>query len=199
MENISAKRESVATSALQVPRGLVHTEHDSPQRARYWKYHTGRLLLLLLNKFYKVITVFTCSCFPGFMLAEQCRAEHQRSNCTRCPDGQYTAEMNNYPRCMHCRRCKGRATLPSFWVTSLICRCCIRWGFALFTFSFFSTFLQQKTTKYRNHRAKNTKTLFVAVRTVITSFASTQKHTSVSNVHNADLMKRKNRHVSLAM
>lgn len=140
-----------------------------------------------------------CSCFPGFKLAEECHGTGQRSNCALCPDGQYTAEMNNFPNCFSCRSCKGRVTLPSFWIsfTSLICQCCIRWWFALFTFSLFSTFPQQKIMKCRNHHAKKKETLFVAVRTVITNFTSTQEHTSVSNVQNADLMKRKNRNVSL--
>lgn len=51
--------------------------------------------------------------------------------------------------------------------------------------------------KYWYQNVKKTETLFVAVRPVITDFASTQKHMIVTNVHNVDVMKRRNRHVSL--
>ncbi|XP_078108766.1 tumor necrosis factor receptor superfamily member 1A isoform X3 [Sander vitreus] len=46
-------------------------------------------------------------CLPGFKLVEMCHAMGQRSNCTTCPDGQYTDELNYSPNCRSCRRCKG--------------------------------------------------------------------------------------------
>ncbi|XP_070823489.1 tumor necrosis factor receptor superfamily member 1A [Chaetodon trifascialis] len=45
-------------------------------------------------------------CSPGFKLVEKCHAVGQRSNCTPCPAGQYTDQMNFSPNCRRCRRCK---------------------------------------------------------------------------------------------
>lgn len=45
-------------------------------------------------------------CSPGFKLVEKCHAVGQRSNCTLCPVGQYTDQMNFSPNCRRCRRCK---------------------------------------------------------------------------------------------
>ncbi|XP_044064978.1 tumor necrosis factor receptor superfamily member 1A isoform X2 [Siniperca chuatsi] len=45
-------------------------------------------------------------CSPGFKLAEECHAAQQRSNCTLCPDGEYTDEMNYQINCRRCRRCR---------------------------------------------------------------------------------------------
>lgn len=45
-------------------------------------------------------------CSPGFKLVEKCHAVLQRSNCTRCPPGQYTDQMNFFPNCLSCRSCK---------------------------------------------------------------------------------------------
>ncbi|XP_070692066.1 tumor necrosis factor receptor superfamily member 1A [Pempheris klunzingeri] len=47
-------------------------------------------------------------CFPGFKLVEKCHATGQRSNCSICPDGQYTDQMNSSPNCRSCRRCKSK-------------------------------------------------------------------------------------------
>ncbi|XP_032374647.1 tumor necrosis factor receptor superfamily member 1A isoform X2 [Etheostoma spectabile] len=47
-------------------------------------------------------------CAPGFKLVEECHALGQRSNCTKCPDDQYTDELNHSRNCRSCRRCKGR-------------------------------------------------------------------------------------------
>ncbi|KAF1388084.1 hypothetical protein PFLUV_G00086570 [Perca fluviatilis] len=47
-------------------------------------------------------------CPPGFKLVEMCHATGHRSNCTKCPDRQYTDEMNYSRNCRSCRRCKGK-------------------------------------------------------------------------------------------
>lgn len=44
-------------------------------------------------------------CSPGFKLVEECHAAGQRSNCTPCPLGQYTDQMNYVFTCMSCKRC----------------------------------------------------------------------------------------------
>lgn len=44
-------------------------------------------------------------CFPGSKLAEHCRFEGQRSNCTKCPKNQYQENMNFAINCNGCRRC----------------------------------------------------------------------------------------------
>ena len=51
--------------------------------------------------------------------------------------------------------------------------------------------------KWRCHRVKKTKTQSVAVRRVITSRESTQKHLIASHVQHVERMKRLNNHVSL--
>ncbi|XP_039973523.1 tumor necrosis factor receptor superfamily member 1A isoform X2 [Xiphias gladius] len=45
-------------------------------------------------------------CSPGFKLVEKCHATGQRSICTPCPDGQFTDQMNFFPNCRRCTRCK---------------------------------------------------------------------------------------------
>ncbi|KAK2844740.1 hypothetical protein Q5P01_011399 [Channa striata] len=45
-------------------------------------------------------------CIPGFKLVEMCQAEGQRSNCTQCPDGQYSDQLNFNSNCFSCKRCK---------------------------------------------------------------------------------------------
>lgn len=136
--------------------------------------------------------------FPGFKLVEQCHAAGHRSNCTICPEGQFMDKMNSSPNCRSCKKCRSIVTLSFVWIsfTALICQCCVRYRLVLFTFSLFSTFLQERM-KCWYQNVKDTKTLFVAVKTVITDLTSTQKHTSVSNVDNVELMKSKNNHVSL--
>lgn len=129
-------------------------------------------------------------CLPGFKLVEKCNATGQRSTCTPCPAGQYTDQMNFFPNCLSCRRCKGTATWPS---------CSGQRGVRLwFALSTFSTSLQHRSMKWRYHHVKDRKTQCVTVRPVITSLTSTRKHTSVTDVHNVDrTRKRKRKHVSL--
>lgn len=37
---------------------------------------------------------------------DKCQSEGQRSNCTPCPVGQYTEELNFSNNCFRCRQCK---------------------------------------------------------------------------------------------
>lgn len=45
-------------------------------------------------------------CLPGFKLLKTCQIKHQRSNCTRCPVGQFMDKPNYSPNCFSCKRCK---------------------------------------------------------------------------------------------
>ncbi|XP_041843104.1 tumor necrosis factor receptor superfamily member 1A isoform X2 [Melanotaenia boesemani] len=45
-------------------------------------------------------------CSAGFKLAEKCHAAGQRSNCTICPNGEFTEHMNSFPNCRRCKTCK---------------------------------------------------------------------------------------------
>ncbi|XP_068998597.1 tumor necrosis factor receptor superfamily member 1A [Embiotoca jacksoni] len=45
-------------------------------------------------------------CHEGYKFVENCRGVGLRTNCTPCPDGQYTNQMNFSPNCRRCRRCK---------------------------------------------------------------------------------------------
>ncbi|XP_070768607.1 tumor necrosis factor receptor superfamily member 1A [Enoplosus armatus] len=65
-------------------------------------------------------------CPPGFKLAEKCHATGRTSNCTVCPDGQYTDQMNFSPNCRSCRRCKIKHEVedsPCERHKNTICRC----------------------------------------------------------------------------
>ncbi|XP_076010762.1 tumor necrosis factor receptor superfamily member 1A [Genypterus blacodes] len=45
-------------------------------------------------------------CSPGFKLVDECHGAGLRSNCTPCPAGEYTDQMNYYPNCRRCKSCK---------------------------------------------------------------------------------------------
>ncbi|XP_028280280.1 tumor necrosis factor receptor superfamily member 1A [Parambassis ranga] len=45
-------------------------------------------------------------CSAGLKLVEKCHAAGHRSNCTACPDGEYTDQMNYSYNCRRCRRCR---------------------------------------------------------------------------------------------
>ncbi|XP_034030407.1 tumor necrosis factor receptor superfamily member 1A isoform X2 [Thalassophryne amazonica] len=45
-------------------------------------------------------------CPQGFKLLEECHAVGHRSNCTPCPAGEYTDQINFSSTCRRCRRCK---------------------------------------------------------------------------------------------
>uniref|UniRef100_A0A672ZYI0 Tumor necrosis factor receptor superfamily, member 1a n=2 Tax=Sphaeramia orbicularis TaxID=375764 RepID=A0A672ZYI0_9TELE len=45
-------------------------------------------------------------CLPGFKLLNKCQSEDKRTNCTRCPAGQYMSQPNYYHNCFSCRQCK---------------------------------------------------------------------------------------------
>ncbi|XP_042345324.1 tumor necrosis factor receptor superfamily member 1A [Plectropomus leopardus] len=66
-------------------------------------------------------------CSPGFKLVETCHALNERSNCTLCPDGQYTDQMNSSPTCRSCKSCKAskheEEESPCERDRNAICRC----------------------------------------------------------------------------
>ncbi|KAF7670098.1 hypothetical protein LDENG_00050180 [Lucifuga dentata] len=64
-------------------------------------------------------------CSPGFKLVDECHATGQRSNCTPCPSGEYTDEMNYYPNCRRCKRCKKFEVVvyPCESRRDTVCRC----------------------------------------------------------------------------
>ncbi|XP_037640937.1 tumor necrosis factor receptor superfamily member 1A isoform X3 [Sebastes umbrosus] len=99
------------------------------QRGRWnTKAPVGTILMLLMCMFIPTLTSLLPSeeekcphgdypagkgiccnrCSPGFKLVEKCNATGQRSNCTACPDEQYTDQMNFFPNCHRCKRCKGK-------------------------------------------------------------------------------------------
>ncbi|KAM6910442.1 tumor necrosis factor receptor superfamily member 1A-like [Xenentodon cancila] len=45
-------------------------------------------------------------CAPGFKLKEKCHASGHRSNCTLCPSGQFSDQLNYFRNCKSCRKCK---------------------------------------------------------------------------------------------
>ncbi|CAK6966217.1 tumor necrosis factor receptor superfamily member 1A [Scomber scombrus] len=47
-------------------------------------------------------------CSPGFKLLEKCQAERERSKCVACPDGQFMDQLNFFPNCFKCKRCKSK-------------------------------------------------------------------------------------------
>uniref|UniRef100_A0A8C2WKN1 Tumor necrosis factor receptor superfamily, member 1a n=1 Tax=Cyclopterus lumpus TaxID=8103 RepID=A0A8C2WKN1_CYCLU len=66
-------------------------------------------------------------CSPGFKLVEKCNATGQRSTCAPCPAGQYTDQMNFFPNCLSCRRCKASKheveVSPCRRPQNTVCRC----------------------------------------------------------------------------
>ncbi|KAJ8354965.1 hypothetical protein SKAU_G00225320 [Synaphobranchus kaupii] len=44
-------------------------------------------------------------CPPGFRLLAHCGGPDRRSNCSRCPDGQFQEKTNFFRNCFPCRRC----------------------------------------------------------------------------------------------
>lgn len=65
-------------------------------------------------------------CLAGFKLVEKCQAEGQRSNCTQCPPGQYTAQVNFFRNCFRCKQCKAKHELVESECkpdSNTICRC----------------------------------------------------------------------------
>ncbi|KAM4580688.1 tumor necrosis factor receptor superfamily member 1A [Odontesthes bonariensis] len=66
-------------------------------------------------------------CPPGFKLVEKCHAFGQRSNCTFCPPGQFTDEINWANNCRRCRICKTKKNelevSPCKRHQNTICRC----------------------------------------------------------------------------
>ncbi|XP_074540343.1 tumor necrosis factor receptor superfamily member 1A [Halichoeres trimaculatus] len=66
-------------------------------------------------------------CSPGFKLVDKCYASNQRSNCTPCPESQYTDQMNHFPNCRSCKVCKGSKheieVSPCERHRNTICRC----------------------------------------------------------------------------
>ncbi|KAI3361136.1 hypothetical protein L3Q82_013339 [Scortum barcoo] len=63
----------------------------------------------------------------GFKLEKECLASGQRSNCTPCPERQFTSEMNNFPNCFSCKICKAKnnevEVSPCEKHKNTICRC----------------------------------------------------------------------------
>ncbi|KAM3614932.1 uncharacterized protein V6R79_020942 [Siganus canaliculatus] len=65
-------------------------------------------------------------CSPGFKLTEECHAPGQRTNCTVCPPGQYTDQLNYAPNCRSCKRCKQKHEIevsPCEADHNTVCRC----------------------------------------------------------------------------
>uniref|UniRef100_UPI0037E877BD tumor necrosis factor receptor superfamily member 1A n=1 Tax=Semicossyphus pulcher TaxID=241346 RepID=UPI0037E877BD len=66
-------------------------------------------------------------CSPGFKLVEKCHASNERSNCTPCPESQFTDQMNYFPNCMSCKFCKKsrheKEVLPCERHRNTVCRC----------------------------------------------------------------------------
>lgn len=114
-------------------------------RGRWSRKHPGGTLLLLMCMFIPTFTLLQekkeckpgeypteegicCNkCPPGFKLTEKCHNQFHRSNCTECPQGEYTAETNWQPTCSRCKRCKTRkhevVDSPCEIYKNTICRC----------------------------------------------------------------------------
>lgn len=181
------------------PEGDIYTDAEicCPKCSPGTRLITGNItLLLLLNQIQSLNSSLNfvnmwCSCFLGYRLVEECHAPGQRSNCTPCASGLFMDQMNYEYNCRSCRHCKCRVTFPLwFW------QCCLRCWFALLTFSLTSTLLQHKDMRWRYQHVQDSRTLFVAVRTVIIKLLSTKTQMNVANVSSVGKMKRKNKNVS---
>lgn len=76
---------------------------------------------------WKLDCFFTCSCFPGFWRAADCRGAGLRTDCKPCPKGYYMENMNYHSKCLECKKCKGKVTLlfalksgKSLWFASVV-------------------------------------------------------------------------------
>lgn len=189
MATITLGMEYVAINVLQVLLSTC-TTHESQSLASLSSANSNLLSLNCIHMW--------LSCFPGFRLANVCYASNQRSNCTPCPPSQYIEQMNFSPNCRSCKVCRGRVRFTSvlliffsvFYMTDK------NSDNILFTFSPFSYFFQIKSMKYRCLNVKDTETLFVVVRTVITNPTLTQKLMSVANAQNVELMRKNKINVS---
>lgn len=81
-----------------------------------------------LDREYQTDNNICCDkCLPGFKLVEECRGHGLRSTCQRCPEEQFMDEMNFFPNCFKCRRCKENSNQveesPCTAKTDRVCRC----------------------------------------------------------------------------
>ncbi|KAK9513978.1 hypothetical protein VZT92_027471 [Zoarces viviparus] len=116
-------------------------------RGRWKKNPIGTILLLLMCMYIPTLTLSEPSeeqkcphgdylagkgiccikCPPGTKLVKDCNTTGVRSDCSPCPEKQYSDQMNYHPNCYNCRQCRAawheEMVAPCQKHQDTVCRC----------------------------------------------------------------------------